>query len=101
MPSLYGDAVLRRRELPHLVKDPANLLGYGKTILFCVMLSVSWIIVFLRIVARLKIQSYGKDDTFIICAQVPFIHIMLLIDFLLTILRFATRYLSLWELAWT
>jgi hypothetical protein len=70
MPVLSLGSVLGRRELPHLTKNPTNPLAYTMDIFDCVMFSVAAFVVFLRILARYKIRSFGKDDIFIVCTLV-------------------------------
>ena len=63
--------VLRRRELPHLSRNPTNPLGYTSMDVFgCVMFSIATFVVFLRLLARRKIRSLGKDEIFILCTLV-------------------------------
>jgi hypothetical protein len=72
MPVLSLDSVLGRRELPHLTKNPTNPLAYTMDVFNCVMFSVAALVVFLRVLARHKIRSFGKDDIFILCTLVSF-----------------------------
>jgi hypothetical protein len=72
MPVLSLDFALGRRELPHLKKNPTNPLAYTMDVFNCVMFSVATLAVFLRLLARHRIKSFGKDDIFIVCTLVSF-----------------------------
>ena len=72
MPSLSSVSVLGRRELPHLKVNPTNPLAYKEDVFNCVMFSVAAVVVALRLFARHKIRSFGKDDIFIVCTLVLF-----------------------------
>jgi hypothetical protein len=63
-------AVQRRGD--YFIAHPAIPQAFALGIVMIIFLIVSWVVVGLRFLARWRIRSFGRDDWFMLGAQVGF-----------------------------